>query len=315
MILLSYVAGAQIHTPGRYACIPQILALFVLIGCAGPHFNGSLEGTSDPALLAANRLSFFTLCLYAPNSWGAAASDFYVYYPENTSRLKIFLLTTTGVWTSFTLVYLLGIGLASGITTRPAWEEAYSISVGALVAAGFDGLGGFGGMCAVIVALGIIANSVPGVYSAALGFQVLGRYGKAVPRYVWSCFVVLVTLVCALAGRNRILVVFQNVLALMGYWMEFMVLIVAQEHLLFRRAKGFDWTRWEDKAYLPVGIAALVAFLVGWLGAVLGMYQAYYVGRLAELAGGSDVGLWVGCGFTLLVFPPLRWLELKWLGK
>ena len=250
-----------------------------------------------------------------PNSWAAAASDYYVYYPEKTSRLKIFLLTLTGLWVSFTLVYMIGIGLASGVASNQAWADANAISTGALILEGFSGLAGFGRFCGVIVALGIIANSIPGAYSAALGCQVLGRYGKAVPRWVWSCFINIIQLVCALAGREHLFLVFQNFLALMGYWVQFMIMIVLQEHILFRRRTGFDWTRWEDKLYLPVGIAALVAFLLGWLGAVLGMYQVWYVGRLAELAGGSDIGMWVGCGFALISYPPLRWLEIKKFGR
>lgn len=265
-------------------------------------------------------MSFLSLCLYVPNSWAAAASDFYVYYPEKTSSLKIFLLTLTGLWLSFSLVYMLGIGLGSGIAHHPAWAAANDVSTGALIVAGYAPLGGFGRFCAVVVALGVIANSIPGTYSAALGAQVLGRHGKAVPRWAWSCVMVLIELVCALAGRDHLFLVFQNFLALMGYWVEIMICIVLQEHLLFRRGTsswhlGFDWARWEDKAHLPLGAAALVAFLLGWLGAVLGMYQVWYVGRLAELAGGSDIGVWVGCGFALLSFPPLRYLELKRFGR
>ncbi|KAK1758021.1 putative purine-cytosine transporter [Echria macrotheca] len=303
------------HTYERYAWIPQLLALFVLIGCAGPHFDPSLESTGDAVTLAANRLSFLSLCLYVPSSWAAAASDYYVYYPETTSKLKIFLLTLTGLFVSFMLVYMIGIGLGSGVAANPAWADAFAISTGSLIVEGFAGLAGFGKFCGVIVALGIIANSIPGTYSAALGCQVMGRYGKMIPRWVWTCVVVVVELVCALAARENLLVVFGNFLALMGYWIEIMILIVAMEHVLFRGRRGFDWERWEDKKYLPVGVAALAAFLLGWVGAILGMYQVWYVGPLAERAGMSDIGLWVGCGFTLVSYPPMRWAELKMLGR
>lgn len=299
----------------RWAWIPQVLVLFVLVGSAGPYFDASLQSVGGSYTVAANRLSFLSLCLYVPNSWAAAASDYYVYYPVDTSQLKIFLLTLVGLWTSFTLVYMLGIGLGSGIALNPAWSDANAVSTGALIVAGYGGLGGFGKFCSVIVALGVISNSIPGTYSAALGCQVLGRYGTAVPRWVWSCVMVLIELVCALAGRDHLFVVFQNLLALMGYWIEIMVCIVLQEHLLYRRTRGFDWTKWQDKAHLPVGVAALVAFLLGWLGAILGMYQVWYIGRLAQLCGGCDVGVWIGCGFTLISYPPLRWLELKWLAR
>lgn len=299
----------------RYAAIPQLLALFVLVGSAGPHFDSTLESTGDAVTLAANRLSFLSLCFYIPNSWAAAASDYYVYYPETTSKVKIFLLTMAGLFFSFTFVYLLGIGLGSGVASNPAWKEAFSISTGALMVQGFDGLAGFGKLCGVIVALGIIANSIPGAYSAALGVQVMGRYGKAVPRWVWTCLIIVIDLVLALAGRDNLLVIFGNFLALMGYWVEIMIMIVVMEHVLFKWNRGFDWTKWEDQTYLPVGIAALMAFLLGWVGAILGMYQVWYVGPLAQKAGFSDIGLWLGCGFAIVSYPPMRWLELKLIGR
>ncbi|KAK4161079.1 putative purine-cytosine transporter [Cladorrhinum sp. PSN259] len=308
--------GMQVfHHYERWSVIPQLLVLFVLVGCAGPYFDTSSKSQGETATIAANRLSFLSLCLYVPGSWAAAASDYYVYYPEKTSRLKVFLLTLFGLWTSFCFVYMLGIGLASGIPNHTAWSEANNISVGALVVAGFGPLGGFGKFCAVIVTMGIIANSIPGTYSAALGFQVLGRWFKIVPRWLWSSFINVVMLVLALAGRENLVVLFQNFLALMGYWVEFMILIVGLEHVVFRRNIGFDWSRWEDKSYLPIGLAAFAAFLFGWVGAVLGMYQALYIGPLAKLSGGSDVGVWVGCGFALVTFVPLRWLELRLIGR
>ncbi len=287
----------------------------MLIGSAGSRFDTTLQSTGDPVTLAANRLSFFSLCLYVPNSWAAAASDFFVYYPEKTSRVKVFFLTLTGLWVSFSLVYMIGVGLGSGVASNPAWGEAFTISTGALVVQGYDGLAGFGGLCGVIVALGIIANSIPGSYAAALGCQVMGRYGKMVPRWVWTCFIVLLEFVLAIAARENLIPIFGNFLALMGYWVQFMILIVLMEHVLFRRGMNFDWSRYEDKEYLPYGIAALVAFLLGWVGAILGMYQVWYVGKLSELAGGSDIGVWVGSAFTIVSFPPLRWWERKTFGK
>jgi len=307
------------HIYERFAWIPQLIVLFVLVGAAGPYFDATTQSVGEAPVIAANRLSFFSLCLYVPNSWGGAAADFWVYYPEKTSQRKIFGLTLVGIWTAFTLVYMLGIGLATGMASHPAWEEANHVSTGALIVSGFGPLGGFGLFCAVIVALGVISNSIPGTYSAALGCQVLGRYGKAVPRYVWAIVLIIIQLVLALAGREHLMLIISNFVALMGYWMQFMVFIVLMEHLAFRRVgsggPGFDWTKWEDKTYLPIGYAALTSFLLGWLGAVLGMYQIWYTGPLAVLSGPADVGVWVGSGFTIISYLPLRWLELKFVGR
>ena len=307
--------GNNCLTTKSYAWIPQVIALSILIGVAGPSFDASAQPTVSGSTLAANRLSFFTLCFYVPNSWAAAASDFYVYYPERTSRLKIFLLTTVGLTFAFNLVYLIAIGLATGIVNNQAWSDANDISTGSLIVAAFDPLKGFGRFCSVVVALGVIANSTPSIYSAALGCQVLGRYGKLIPRWTWSCVLTMIALVLALAGREHLLVVFQNFVALMGYWVMLMICIVGLEHVLFRRQKGFDWPAWEDKSYLPVGWAALATFLIGWVGAILGMSQVWYVGPISEAASLADLGMWLGCGFAIVVFPPLRYLELKFIKR
>jgi purine-cytosine permease-like protein len=299
----------------RYNWIPQVIALAVLIGCAGQYFDASAKPTVSGSTLAANRLSFFTLCFYVPNSWAAAASDFYVYYPEKTSRVKIFLLTVTGLTFAFNLVYLIAIGLATGIAKNQAWSDANDISAGALIVAAFDPLHNFGRFCSVIVALGVVANSTPSIYSAALGCQVLGRYGKAVPRWIWSSILTLIGLVLAMAGREHLLVIFQNFVALMGYWVMLMIVIVGMEHALFRGRKAFDWAAWEDKSYLPVGYAAFASFVLGWVGAILGMSQVWYIGPISEAASLADLGMWLGCGFALVVFPPLRYLELKMVGR
>jgi purine-cytosine permease-like protein len=276
-----------------------------------------LQSIGSQSAINANRLSFFSLSLSVPASWAGAASDYYVYYPENTAKWKTFLMTLSGLALSFTFVNLLGVGLASGISSNADWSSAYSISSGALITAGYNGLGSFGKFCGVIVAFGVIANNIPGSYSAALGIQMLGRYPKVVPRWIWTCVVVLVYFVCAIAGRNHLFTIFQNFLALMGYWITAFISIVLEEHLLFRRKKGFDWSAWEDQKSLPVGYAALTAFLIGWVGAIISMYQVYYVGPVAALIGdnGADLGIWVGCAFSLVTYPPLRMLELKYVGR
>jgi len=302
----------------RWAWIPQLMVLFILIGCAGPKFDSSLQSVGSPAVIAANRLTFFSISLSVPVSWAGAASDFYVYYPEATAKWKTFLMTLAGLTLSFTIVEMLGVGLASGIANDDSWTTAYGISSGALIVAGYDGLGGFGKFCGVIIAFGVIANNIPGTYSAALGFQMLGRYPKAIPRYWYATVVVAIYFICAVAGRDHLFTIFQNFLALMGYWVTIFICIVAEEHVLFKWKSGFDWSAWEDQKRLPIGLAALAAFLIGWAGCVLSMYQVYFTGPIAKLlgdGGGGDLGIWVGGGFTLITYAPLRLLELKIIGR
>lgn len=311
--LISWIVAvfgiAIFQTYERYFWIPQVIALLILAREASPYVNPSLKSTGTSTEVNAHRLSFFSLCLSVPLSWAAAGSDFYVYYPESTNRRLTFFMTLTGLTLSFVFATLIGVSLASGVVNTLAWSDAFAISSGALIVEGFGPLGGFGKFCGVVVALGVISNNVPGTYAAALGCQVLGRYGKAIPRYLWVCVVVTIYFVCAIAGRDHLFAIFQNFLALMGYWLMIFVSIVLEEHLIFRKNVGFDWTKWEDQEYLPLGLAALLAFLVGWAGAIIGMDQVWFVGPVA------DIGIWLGAAFTLTVSPPLRYLEIKLFGR
>lgn len=301
----------------RWAWIPQTIALFILVGSAGPHFDSTLKSVGNSATIAANRLSFFGLQLSVSLSWSGTAADYFVYHPENTSRWKVFVLTNIGQTVSFIFINLIGVGLASVVASTPGWDQAYKISSGALILAGYDGLQGFGKFCAVIVALGLCANQVPTTYSAGLNFQVLGRLWKVVPRYCWSTVTAIIYFVCAVVGRDHLITIFQNFLALVGYWLVIFLTIFMRGTYTLPTSSCFDWAAYEDPSKLPIGIAALLSFLIGWVGPIVGMYQAWWTGPIAAKAGdnGGDMGIWLALAFTAIVFPPMRWLELKRFGR
>ncbi|PYH84830.1 hypothetical protein BO82DRAFT_303643 [Aspergillus uvarum CBS 121591] len=305
------------HAYERWAWAPQLVAMFVLVGCAGPKFDTSLVSSGNTATLSADRLTFFSLCLSSSVAWAPAGADFFVYFPPTTSKWKTFVSVLFGLGLSLTFANLMGVGLASGTLTNPAWAEAYDTSSGALILAGYDGLGGFGKFLGVIIALGLISNNIPGTYSATLGFQIMGRHLARLPRWSLACVSTIIYTACALGGRNHLYDIFENFLALMGYWVTIYLTIALEEHLLFRRTRGFDWDAWADRAKLPLGIAALAAFLIGWAGAIVCMDQVWYVGPIAAMVGsdGADLGIWVGCSWAMLVYPPLRYLELKKFGR
>lgn len=246
---------------------------------------------STLSLTSSSRLSFFSICLSAAITYAPLAADFFVYYPEQTSRRTIFGLTLTGLVFSFTLALVCGIGLASGITTHPEYAEAYKRGQGALIVEGFGPLHGFGKFCAVVVALGLIANTIAPTYSSGVDFQILGRYAEKVPRVIWNTVGVIIYTVCALAGRSNLSEIFTNFLALMGYWVAIWFAIIIEEFTLFRWRSGYNWAAWRDPSKLPIGIAGFIAFVVGWVGAILCMAQVWYIGPIAKLVGdwGADV--------------------------
>jgi purine-cytosine permease-like protein len=211
---------------------------------------------------------------------------------------------------------LLGVGLGSGALVDTDWANAYDVSAGALVVESFRPLGTFGDFCSVVLSLGLIANNIPGTYSAALGFQLIGRWFRILPRWLWVIVSVLIYTICACVGRNHLFEIFQDFLALMGYWVIMFCTMVLEEEHIFRRKIGYKWEDWNNPRRLPVGIAALVAFCIGWVGAVLCMYQVYFTGPIGKLVGdGIDLGFPVSAAWTGLCYPPLRYLELKYLKR
>lgn len=308
----------------------------ILFGVSSAKFDLSTPSQGDPQTVAGNRsvytdlvptspfqltfldirLSFFSICLSAAITYSPLAADFFVYYPERTSRLAIFSLTLTGLVFSFTLALVCGIGLASGIVTYPEYATAYALGQGALIVEGLDPLHGFGKFCSVIIALGLIANTVAPTYSSSVDFQILGRYAEKVPRVIWTTVGVIIFTVCALAGRSHLAEIFTNFLALMGYWVSIWFAILIEE-FVFRWRPGYNWAGWRDPSKLPIGLAAFVAFVVGWVGAVLCMAQLWYIGPLAKTVGeyGADMGVYVGFSWAALVYPPLRYLELHFVGR
>jgi NCS1 nucleoside transporter family len=311
------------HYYERYAFIPQIIVFSILFGISAKNYDLTTPSAGDPRTVAGDRLSFFSICLSAAITYTGLGADYFVYWPTSTSRTSIFAATLLGLSVSFTFALVLGIGLGSGIASYQPYSNAWTNSQGgsgsgALLVAGFEPLHDFGKFCAVIAALGVIANTIPPTYSSGVDFQILGRYAAKVPRVIWNTIGVIIYTVCALAGRNHLAVIFTNFLALMGYWVAIWIAIILEEYLIFRRsAKAYNWAAWDDREKLPLGIAALVAFLVGYAGSVISMAQVWYIGPIARLIGeyGGDAGNYVGFSCAALVYPPLRWLELKKFGR
>jgi NCS1 nucleoside transporter family len=286
--------GYQIfHYYERWAWLPQLIVLCILAGVAGPRFDLSSKshGDEDPDTIIGNRISFFGLTLAAAITYGGGAADYFVYYPENASSLSIFSMTMIGLMCSFTFAFILGVGLASGMSNNADWQAAYGVSQGALIVEGYKPLGAFGSFCGVVVSLGLVANIIVPTYSSGIDAQILGRYAAAIPRAIWNTVGVIIFTVCALVGRAHLAEIFTNFLALMGYWVSIWIAIILEEHLIFRRKVGFNWDVWNQKEKLPLGIAAFIAFVIGWIGAIMCMAQVWFIGPIAKQVGtyGADV--------------------------
>lgn len=66
----------------------------------------------------------------------------------------------------------------------------------------------------------------------------LDRRVAHAPRWLLTCLIVVIYTACALGGRNYLFNIFQNFLALMGYWVGIFLTIALEEQVLFRAARS-----------------------------------------------------------------------------
>ncbi|KAE8150532.1 hypothetical protein BDV25DRAFT_139767 [Aspergillus avenaceus] len=295
------------HFYARYAWIIQILTLSIMIGCAGPSFNTAPQPDSTKAT-ASSRLSFFSLSLASAITWAPSSADYFVYLPTTTKPWKMFLASSTGTSLAMSLTTLLGIGLATSPTTSPTtttWPNHLK-TPGTLLTTSYTPLHTLGQICALILLLGTISNNIPSTYSAALNLQMLTRHGPRMPRPLLTTLEVTLYTICAITARNYLREIVENFLPLMAYWIVAWLVICLLEIAVFRRDKhdcdcDYDWGGGDGFRCLPGGFAA---------GS-----QSYFVGPVAKALHGCDLGMWLAFAFTGVVYLPLRFVELRLVGR
>ena len=171
-------------------------------------------GTSE----AGSVLSFAASVFGFATGWTSYAADYTVYQPANTSRLKCYLWTFVGLAFPLLFTEMLGAAVITATVNTASYKTGYTnAGIGGLLAAVLvPPLGRFGQFCLVILALSIVANNCPNIYSVSLTVQVLGRWTQNVPRFLWTFVGTLVYCAIAIPGYSH----FQSVLE------DFMLLIV-----------------------------------------------------------------------------------------
>ena len=68
--------------------------------------------------------------------------------------------------------------------------------------------------------------------------QSVGRPFAMVPRFVWTFLASVIYTVAGVAGREHFSEILSNFLSILSYWTAFFIVIVAEEHFIFRRKGG-----------------------------------------------------------------------------
>ncbi|KAK4544249.1 hypothetical protein LTR36_004459 [Oleoguttula mirabilis] len=318
-LIVSLIGLKLILIYENYAWAIYLVIFLIIFGETGSYSDNKTKTELKGADFSGTVLSLIAIVYGSSASWATVASDYYVLYPVDISRTKVFILTTLGIGLPTAIGMVAGCVVSSALTAnRPDWNTTYEDQgIGFLIQ---DMLypRGFSKFLLVLLVLSGVNCNIINTYSAAISCQQFARPFARVPRFVWTflCFGVIIAL--ALAGRNELLTYLQNFLSLLGYWCTSYFVIVFSEHYVFRKDsfENYNLEAWNDPSKLPLGIAGFSAFALGVVFWVMGMVETWYIGPLGKLIGayGGDIANELAFVSTLS-YIPFRYLELKYVGR
>ncbi|KFZ09363.1 hypothetical protein V502_08809 [Pseudogymnoascus sp. VKM F-4520 (FW-2644)] len=301
--------------------IPTFIVFLILLGT----FAKSGDFVNVP--MGAGRAELGKVLSYGSTIFGfgtgytAFAADYTVYQPSKRSPRKIFLATWLGILPTLLFTELLGAYVVTATALNGGdniYQRGYEQSgIGGLLAAAlFPTLGGFGKFCLIILALSVVANNCPNIYSVSLTLMIMGSWTRHIPRFVWTVIATAAYIAISIPGYSNFEAVLENFMHFIGYWLAIYEGVALTEHFVFRRSfAGYNVEDYDNRDKLPPGIAAVLAFFCGVVGMVTGMSQSWWVGPVALRAGsapfGGDLGFELGFAFAAASYCLFRTIELR----
>ncbi|KAF8526203.1 NCS cytosine-purine permease [Hysterangium stoloniferum] len=316
-LVVSFMGYTVLHWYERLSWVPVLITFLITVGVGGKHLKNPVEfapATAPVVLSFASAIAGFMV------SYVCISADFACYMPPDApsshlgSKL-LFWYTYFGLLIPTVVLQCLGAAVGACIPNVPSWQVGYENgSTGGLLAAMLSPIGGFGKFLLVLLSLSVTGSIAAGFYSLSLNFQVISPFLRRVPRCVLSIVGTAIVIPLAIAGGHRFFDTLSDFLGIIGYWTSAYGTILALEHFIFRHgnAAEYDVSTWDRASKLPYGVAAILSLAIAFGIAVPAMDQVWYVGPIAKTTG--DLGFELAFVAALVVYPPLRWLEIRFSG-
>ncbi len=307
--LVSVYGNDLVQRYERYAWIPLAVVFIIIAITAAPH----MHATATPAIKMAwfaSWISYGGAIVGFAIGWSSYASDYSVYVRKSVPAKGIFWWTFIGEFAACVLLQVLGVLLTTWHNTAFG-TDVLSLAVQPLGTVWAD-------IILLLLVLSVIANNIPNDYSLGLTVQVLGQSWEAVKRWVWTLVgAAIYTAIGLYVVAVRGFTVAESLtffLLIISYWLGPFSVILALEHFVFRKGR-YDLSSWDDPGRIQRGLTpALIAFIVGLVGAALGANQMgldySLIGPVGKWFGG-DLGFELGTVLAGLTFYVLRRREVR----
>ncbi|KAF1779238.1 Purine-cytosine permease Fcy2/21/22 [Phytophthora cactorum] len=283
-----------VHAYEFWSWIPAFIVFMIVLiefAVSGAYVNIPMgTGTSEVGSV----LSFGATVFGFAIGWTSYAADYTVYQPVNQSKVKVFFSAYSGLIVPLLFTQFLGVAVMTATDEsnpdskyRDGYNEA---GAGGLVSAVI--------FCLVLLALSIIANNCPNIYSFAITVQVFGEWTRSIPLRMDAGGLGHLPVV-AFPGYSHFESVLENFMNVIGYWMSVYAAIGLTEHFYFRKGySGYNPADYDNREKL---------------------HTTWYVGPIAKLCGeepyGGDVGVELAWLFAIVSYLITRPIELHYFGK
>ena len=205
-----------VHAYEFWSWIPCFIIFLIVLGEFAHSGRFSNIPMSVGSSEAGSVLSFAASVFGFATGWTSYAADYTVYQPVNSSRIKVFVWTFAGLIFPLCFTEMLGLAIMTASLNTPSYADGYkNAGIGGLLAAVlFPPLGRFGEFCLVVLALSIVANNCPNIYSVTFSLQVMARWTQAVPRFLWTFVGTLIYCAIAIPGYSHFEQVLENFMLL-----------------------------------------------------------------------------------------------------
>ncbi|KAL7623448.1 hypothetical protein AAE478_007130 [Parahypoxylon ruwenzoriense] len=317
-LVFSFVGLTAIYRYMKFVWLAFLICFLIILGETARFGDLTTPPSTSGTTGSGVALTFFCIVYGLSACCAGFVADFYVEYPANIPKVKVFLLTFSGLFISTCLSTGCGAVVASALSNNDEWNEQYEAGIGFLIQA-IVYPHGLAKLILFLLLFAGIGMNCAAMYSASLSIQQSSRTLAVVPRFIWTlvCFAAIIGL--GLADSDQLLVFLESFLGFLGYYATAIFVCLVTEHFVLRHGSfdNYDLEAWNKPERLPVGYAGGFAFICGIVGAVLGMATTWYTGVVAKLIGdfGGDVGNELCFLFTLAAYIPARFLEKKLVGR
>ncbi|EPS96893.1 hypothetical protein FOMPIDRAFT_138178 [Fomitopsis schrenkii] len=310
-LLVSFCGYRVIHWYESVAWIPNVIAFIIMLGLGGKHLY---DAPASGPITASSVITFATVTASSVISWCPMTPDYGVYHSANASPRRVFLYAYAGFLIASITGHMLGATFAAVALsgTTPLWQSGFDNgnNVGGLFEAVLSPAGGFGKFMTALCALTIPSACAPTMYTFSSSLMTISYFFARVPRYVYALISAAILVGVGIVCATRFYTTFTDIMSLIGYWSVVHGVMILLEHFVFRKNDFalYDLAAWNQPRKLPLGAAAMIAFLCAFGIIIPCMDQAWYVGPIAK-AGSGDIGILVGSCVIGMLYPCLRAIE------